>query len=83
MPRAFSDNERIAAEDNRDVMMPSRERAPLEMVQPEFSFEFLVRLLRAPALFEDANNLLLAHAARKRCQSEFRGFQRINWPFNN
>ena len=71
MPHSFSNDERIAAEDNSDVMMPSRERASLEMVESEFSLEFLVGLFGAPALLEDTNDLLLAHATRQRRQSKF------------
>jgi len=63
--------------------MPSRERASLEMVEPEFSFEFLIGLFGAPALLEDTNDLLLAHAARRRCQSKLGWLRLTEWPLRD
>ena len=36
-PHPFADDERVAAENDRDVMVPSRERASLEVVEPQFA----------------------------------------------
>src|SRR5262249_27059773 len=38
MPHALGDDERVAAEDNRDVMMLADERAAFEVIEPELAF---------------------------------------------
>ena len=63
MPRAFGDDERVAAEDNGDVVMPAGKRASLEVVEAEFALEFLVGVLGSPASLESTNDALLAHAS--------------------
>ena len=65
MPHSFRNEERVAAEYDRDVVMPARERAALEVVQAQVSLELLVGALGAPALLHDAHDLLLRHAARQ------------------
>ena len=35
MPHTFGDDERIAAENDRDVVVPSREGTALEVIQPQ------------------------------------------------
>src|SRR5262245_6866132 len=71
MPHAFGNNERVAAEDDGYVMMPSGKRAPFEVVETELSFELFVGALRAPPLLEQTDDLLPAHATRQRRQGEF------------
>lgn len=83
MPHTLGDNERVAAEDDRNVMMPPRERAALIMVQAKLPLQFLISLLGTPALLEDADDLLFAHPAWQRCQREFRRFLFPLWPFND
>ena len=74
-PHAFSDDERVAAEDDGDVVMPTRERAALEVVQTELALELLVRALGAPAFLDDAHDLLLGHAPRQGREHELRGLR--------
>ena len=52
MPHTFSDDERVAAEDDRDVMVPTGKGASLEVVKPEFPLEILVGALGAPPFLE-------------------------------
>src|SRR5262245_13244917 len=70
MPRAFSDDEREAAEDDGNVMVPAREGTTFEVIESELAFKVFVGALRSPALLDDTHDLLLAHAARKRSQDE-------------
>jgi hypothetical protein len=58
MSRALSNNECVAAQSNRDMMVPARISATLKMVKAELAFEVLVRPLRAPALFDMIDHLL-------------------------
>ena len=37
MPRAFGDDERVAAEDDRDVMMPTGEPSAFVVIEAEFT----------------------------------------------
>ena len=64
-PHAFSNDERVAAESHRDVVMPTWKAPPFEVVEPEFAFEILVGALGAPPLHHDADELLLGHPLRK------------------
>src|SRR5262249_17979797 len=73
MPRAFSDDERVAAEDKRDVVMPSGERATLEVIESELALEVFVGALGSPALHHDADDLLLSLASREGGEHELRG----------
>jgi len=53
-------------------MVPAAEGAALEVVEvvePEFTFEVLVHALGSPALFDDANEFLVAHPTRQ-CRQE-------------
>lgn len=71
---AFSDHEGIAAEDYGNVMMPARERADLEVIDPELTFKVLVQAFGSPALLERASDLLFAHPPRQRSESKLLGF---------
>lgn len=71
-PHPFSNDERVAAQDDGDVMVPARERAAFEVVEPELALELLIRALGAPSFLDDANDLLLAHAAGHRREDELR-----------
>ena len=61
MPHSFGNDERVAAENDTDVVMPPRERAPLEVIEAQLAFELLVEALSAPSLLEDSDDLLLRH----------------------
>src|SRR5258706_11761162 len=52
MPRPFGDNERVAAQDDRDMMMPARKRTPFEVVETQLTLELFVGVLGSPALFQ-------------------------------
>ena len=45
MPRTFGDDERVAAEDDRDVMVPAGEGSPFEVVEPQLALELGMGLL--------------------------------------
>src|ERR1019366_9893528 len=45
MPHSLSDDEGVAAECDRDVMMPAGETASLEVVESQLAFHFLVDAL--------------------------------------
>ncbi len=57
------DNKGITADDDRYVMVPSVPRPPLEVVESQFTLEIFVHPFCAPALFDNAYVLLVAHAA--------------------
>src|SRR5580692_1166886 len=58
MPQALAGHERIAAEDDGDVVMPTAEGASLVVVEPQLSLEVLVDALGAPAFLGDPHELL-------------------------
>jgi hypothetical protein len=53
MLHTFGNDEREAAEDNRDVVMPSGIRTPLEVIETQLAFQLFIHALRAPTLFSD------------------------------
>src|SRR5688500_9316960 len=68
MPHAFPDDERVAAKDDRDMMVPAREASALKVVEAELALEVLIRSLRSPALHHDTDERLLR--SRPRCRAE-------------
>ncbi len=58
MPQALAGHERIAAEDDGDVVMPAAEGSPLVVVEPELTLEIFVDALGAPAFLGDPYELL-------------------------
>src|SRR5271166_4694337 len=60
MPQTLAGHERIAAEDDGDVVMPTAEGPSLIVVEPELSLEVFVDALGAPALLGDPHELLSA-----------------------
>ena len=71
-PHTFADDERVAAEDDRDVMIPARKGATFVVVEPELAFELLVGAFGAPSFLDRASDVLLAHSSRKRRERELR-----------
>ena len=63
MPHAFSDDERVAAKGDGDVVVPTRKATALVVVEPELSLQILVDTLGSPALHDEADELLFCHAA--------------------
>ena len=60
MLHTFGNDEREAAEDDGDVVMPSSVRTSLEVIEPQLAFQLFIHALRAPTLLGDAYDLLLA-----------------------
>src|ERR1700679_951963 len=54
------------------MVMPAGEAASLKVVEPQLALEFLVRLLGAVALLEEADDLLLRYPLGQRGQKEVR-----------
>jgi hypothetical protein len=61
-PHTFSNDERVAAQGDRDVVVPAREAAAFVVVQPELALEVFVDALGSPALHHQADELLLGSA---------------------
>src|SRR5665213_1576185 len=58
MPTLLGNDEGVAAENDRDVVVPAGESSSLVMVKAEFAFEVLVGALDPPALHYQADPLL-------------------------
>jgi hypothetical protein len=61
MPHALSDDEGVAAEGDRHVVMPAGEGTTFEVIEPQLTLLFFVDALGAVAFFEEAHDLLFAH----------------------
>jgi len=59
MLRTFGNDERIAAENDGDVMMPAGKRAPLEVVKTKFLLHMLMHLLTGPSGLDGRYDLFL------------------------
>jgi hypothetical protein len=82
MPHTFGDDERVAAQDDRDVVMPAGKAAAFEVVEAELAFQVLVDALCAPALHHDPYELLLRHALGQRRQEVVRRLRFAVAPFD-
>src|SRR6266542_5239008 len=69
---AFSDDERVAAEGDGDVVVPAREASAFEVVEPELSLQILVDALGAPSLHDEPYELPLGDV-RGQCREEVVG----------
>ena len=74
MPHAFGHDERVAAENDRDVVMPAWKGTSLEVVETKLALEFLVGALGAPTFLDDPDDLLFAHAPWQCGEHELRRF---------
>src|SRR5258708_30235010 len=54
-------------------MVPTGEGTPVEVMEPQLPFEILIHALGPPAFFEDADDLLVAHASGQGRQEKLRG----------
>ena len=70
MLHTFGNDEREAAEDDGDVVIPSGVRTPLEVIETQLAFYLFIHALRAPTLLGDAHDLLLAQPTRQRREGE-------------
>ena len=68
MPHTFGNDERVAAEDDRDVMMPAGKASSLVVIEAKFAFEVLVGAFGSPTLHHDLHQLLLGQALGKRTE---------------
>src|SRR5258708_23556100 len=73
-PHTLRDDEGVAADRDGNMVMPTGETPPLEVVEPELALHLLVDALGAVALLEEANELLLAHLPTQRGERKFRRF---------
>src|SRR5579871_948173 len=80
---ALGHDEGVAAEDDRDVVMPSDEGATLVVIEAELALELLVDALGLPALLDDAHDLLLAHTRAQRRDEELGGLPLAVGPFDD
>src|SRR4051812_2691266 len=83
MLHTFGNDEREAAEDDRDVVMPSSERTSLEVIEPQLAFQLFIDALRAPTLLRNAHDLLLAEPTGQRRENELRRLLLAFGPFHH
>ena len=65
MPHTLGNEERVAAQDDRDVMVPPGVRAAFEVIEAELALELFVGSFRAPSFLHGAHDLLLRHPPRQ------------------
>src|SRR5829696_8638359 len=82
MPHTFGNDERVAAQDDRDVMVPARKSSALVVVEPELALEVLVGALGSPALHHHPHQLLLGYALGERAEEVVRGLVLVVTPFD-
>ena len=68
MPHTFGNDERVAAQDDRDVMVPAGKPAAFVVIKTEFVLEILVRAFDAPPLHHSPHELFLGEASWKRAE---------------
>src|SRR5690349_20510933 len=69
-PRPLRHQKGVAAQDDRDVMVPAGEAAAFEVVEAELALELLVNPLCLVPLLDEPHDLLLGHATRQRRERE-------------
>src|SRR5580692_6888628 len=69
---ALSDEKCVAGEDTADVVLPAGVGAALERIEAQLALEVLVRALRAPALLDSSNKLLVRRRLRQSRQDVMR-----------
>lgn len=65
MPHTFGNDERVAAQDDRDVMVPAGKPPAFVVVEPQLVFEILIGAFDALALHHPAHQLLLHQSPRE------------------
>src|SRR6185436_6012821 len=65
MPHTFGNDERVAAQDDRDVVVPPGKPAALVVVEPQLVLEILIGAFGAPALHHAAHQLFLRGPPRQ------------------
>ena len=64
-PSTLGDEESVASESYRDVVMPALVATALEVVEAEFAFEVLIDALGTPALFDEPDERFTAGTPRQ------------------
>ena len=82
MPHTFGNDERVAAKDDRDVMVPAGKAPAFVVVEPEFVFEILIRAFDSPALHHSSYELLLRRSSRQRAEETVRWRVLVVAPFD-
>src|ERR1700748_3156165 len=72
MLHPFGNDEREAAESDRNVVVPPSKGATLVVVQTELPLQLFVDALGAPALLGEACDLLVGHPLRQGREAELR-----------
>src|SRR5579863_7009442 len=60
MPQLLAEDERVAAENDGDVVIPAAEGSTFVVVQPQLALEILVHALGTPALLRGPHQLFSA-----------------------
>ncbi len=74
MPHAFTDDERVAAEGDGNVVVPAWEASSLKVVETEFALEVLVDALGPPPLHHGADELPLRRSLGESREKVVGGF---------
>ena len=64
MPSTLGDDECVAGQGHRDVVMPSLKASSLEVIETQLTLEILVGALGSPPLLDVSNQLLLGNVGR-------------------
>src|SRR3982751_4377000 len=64
-------------------MVPARKGTTFEVIESELTFEVLIQALGSPALLEQADDLLFAHASAQRGEKKLGRFLLIFRPFSD
>lgn len=82
MPHTFGDDERVAAKDDRDVMVPAGKPPAFVVVESQLVLEILVGPFNSPALHHLSHQLLLRLSPRLRAEEAVRRLGFVVAPFN-
>jgi hypothetical protein len=82
MPHTFGNDERVAAQDDRDVMVPAGIPAAFVVVEPQLALEILIGAFDSPALHHPTHQLLLRQLPREGAEEAVGGFVLAVAPFD-
>src|SRR5438552_18704105 len=81
-PHAFAEDECVAAQDTRDVVVPAGIAASFVVVQSQFALEILVEPFGAVALLDDAHKALAGGLAGQRREEVIGRLQLVARPLD-
>src|SRR5262249_50316573 len=81
-PNLLGHNERVAAERDTYVVMPSAKAASFEVVEPKLTLEVFVDALGTPSLFGGPRQGLQGALLGQRAQRKLRWRALIRWPLD-